>query len=119
MTDAPICIKETYVQFCEDIGLEDAADLLRIFLEDTEAKTRALPAMEKRLDVKCQAHAIKSSAATFGFARLSGLARALEADAEKLGATELHQAIEGLRQAFEATEDFANRELLAAHPAAA
>jgi HPt (histidine-containing phosphotransfer) domain-containing protein len=112
MTDAPICNKAAYLEFCEDVGAEDAAEVLVAFLDDTGLKVNALPSIAERQVIKREAHSIKSSSATFGFARLSGLARELEFGIETLSPADFQTKIAAIQQAFDATEGFARNELL-------
>ena len=96
-----------------DLGDEDATEALTTFLADTASKMARLGANdEARGLVRQEAHAIKSSAGTFGFADLSRLARDLETSAASLPSAQLRQSINDLRQAFEATRQFAQSNLL-------
>jgi histidine phosphotransfer protein HptB len=100
--------------FKADLGDEDALEALEAFLADTADKIARLQATnEDRPLVKLEAHSIKSSAALFGFAELSSLARALEPNAATLEAEKLRQAIDELGRSFEATLAFARTRLLA------
>ena len=45
MTDAPIYNKAAYLSFCDDVGAEDAAEVLVAFFEDTGLKVNALPSL--------------------------------------------------------------------------
>jgi histidine phosphotransfer protein HptB len=115
MNDAPICNKAVYLEFCSDVGPEDAAEVLNAFLEDTLSKLGALPSIADRSVLKREAHSIKSSSATFGFDRLSGLARELEFGAETMRPAEVQSKIEAIHVAFEAAASFARTELLGAN----
>jgi hypothetical protein len=96
-----------------ELGEADALEVLRVFLADTADKIAELPANgEPRALIKRQAHSIKSSAATFGFEDLSGLARELESSAETMTAAKLQDCLAALRQAFETTRQFARANLL-------
>jgi histidine phosphotransfer protein HptB len=115
MNDAPICNKAVYLEFCGDVGPEDAAEVLSGFLEDTLTKMSALASFADRSVLKREAHAIKSSSATFGFDRLSGLGRRLEFGAEAMSQAEVQDAIAAIKGAFEATAGYARKELLGAN----
>jgi HPt (histidine-containing phosphotransfer) domain-containing protein len=113
MSDAPVGNKASYLDFCEDVGAEDAAEVLVALLEDSGLKVNALPLMVDRQVIKPEAHSIKSSSATFGFARLSGIGRELEFSVETLSAADLQNMIALIQQTFDVTESFfARNELL-------
>ena len=96
---------------CELVA-DDTAEALNEFWDDTTAKmARLATKCEERPIVKLEAHSIKSSAGTFGFARLSQLARELEAGAATLSLEKIRESIHELRQTFEATREFAQAKL--------
>jgi histidine phosphotransfer protein HptB len=96
-----------------ELGAEDVAALLNVFLADTAKKLVRIEAEDQaRAVIKREAHSMKSSAATFGFKVLSQTARQLEAGAEAMPQTALQASISELRQAFEATRAFADGNLL-------
>ena len=96
-----------------ELGEEDTIEVLRTFLADTANKMKGLEAnCADRATTRREAHAIKSSAATFGFNRLSRLARELEPNAETMTAAKLQQTIHELQQAFETAARFARTNLL-------
>ena len=98
---------------CSELGNEDAGEVLQAFLADTPRKiTIMISVTTDRPSIKRAAHSIKSSAATFGFAELSALARDLEAGIEGMSAPQLHDCVGTLRQAFEKTAEFARANLL-------
>jgi HPt (histidine-containing phosphotransfer) domain-containing protein len=95
-----------------ELGEADALEVLQIFLADTADKIARLGANGQAIpQIKRQAHSIKSSAATFGFNDLSGLARELEFGAETMTPAHLQESIFELRQAFETTRQFARLNL--------
>lgn len=99
-----------------ELGSEDTAEVLRAFLDDTRRKMDVLGAAE--LDpslIRHEAHSIKSSAGTFGFAELSGLALTLEQNALEMSSDQLRYATATLRKVFEETADFARSVLLASN----
>ena len=96
-----------------ELGPDDTLALLNVFLADTAKKLIRIEAEDQtRAIIKREAHSMKSSAATFGFRVLSQTARQLEAGAEAMPEDALRASIEELRQAFEATRAFADRNLL-------
>jgi len=115
MTDAPICNKAVYLEFCGDVGPEDAAEVLGAFLEDTLNKMSTLASLADRSVLKREAHSIKSSSATFGFERLSVLARQLEFGADAMSPAEVENAIAAIKHTFEVTAGNARKELLGAN----
>ncbi len=103
-----------------ELGPDDLAALLNVFLADTAKKLTRIEAKDQaRAVIKRDAHSMKSSAATFGFVVLSQTARQLEAGAEEMPQPALQGSISELRQAFEATRAFADRNLLSGAPAGA
>jgi HPt (histidine-containing phosphotransfer) domain-containing protein len=87
--------------------------VLRAFLEDTASKMVTLAtSSQDRPRIKREAHSIKSSAATFGFDNLSGLAKQLEFGAETIGLAKLQESVCELQRAFEITRQFAQASLL-------
>jgi HPt (histidine-containing phosphotransfer) domain-containing protein len=101
MTSATVFDRAVYDLLASELGEQDAAEVLQVFLADTRAKIARLsaPAPDPLL-VESEAHAIKSSAATFGFQRLSAIARALEERSPVMDAGEMTVCIARLRQAF-------------------
>lgn len=99
-----------------ELGAEDVAEVMRAFLEDTQRKIDVLdsdgpePAMIRR-----EAHSIKSSAGTFGFAELSRLALELEQNALNIDPHELRSRTITLRRVFEETAEFSRSVLLASN----
>jgi HPt (histidine-containing phosphotransfer) domain-containing protein len=112
MSENPICNKAAYLRFCEDLGEEDAADVLRAFLEDTQLKVNALSSDLQRARLKTEAHSLKSSSATFGFLKLAELGRSLEFGTETMTTGDVQKAIEIIQAVFDITERFARAELL-------
>jgi histidine phosphotransfer protein HptB len=113
MTDYPIVDEHVLNGLGVELGLEDAIAVLKTFLADTAQKVDTIAGSRmSRLATKREAHSIKSSAAIFGFERLSQMARELEGGAETLGDDPLDRSIAALRQAFAETASFAEYELL-------
>lgn len=113
MTAYPLFDKAIFRILVAELGADDIAELLDVFLPDTTAKIDALAAnYADRPRTKREAHAIKSSAGTFGFAALSGLARDLERGSETLSEAQLEQSVAGLRRSFDAAASFARDHLM-------
>ena len=113
MNEAPLFDPSVFRGLCSELGSEDAAEVLQAFLADTPRQmTLIMLATTDRLSIKRAAHSIKSSAATFGFAKLSDLARDLEAGIGGMSASQLDQSVGTLGAAFEQTAEFARANLL-------
>ena len=112
MTDAPIFDKASYLQFCNDVGAEDAVEVLTSFLYATVLKLKEFRSFTDRGEIKREAHSIKSSSATFGFARLSDLGRELEFGIDDMSDAEVQAKIAAILEAFRITEAVAERDLL-------
>lgn len=96
-----------------ELGEADTAEVLKAFLADTAGKMSRLAVnAEAGPLIRREAHAIKSSAATFGFDDLSRLARELELRAETITHAKLREAVQELQLAFETTRQFALANLL-------
>jgi HPt (histidine-containing phosphotransfer) domain-containing protein len=112
MSDVSIFDKASYLQFHSDVGAEDAVEVLTAFLYATALKLNAFRTYTDRVEIKREAHAIKSSSATFGFARLSSLGRELEFGIDGMSDAEIQAKVAAIQEAFHATEVVARRELL-------
>ena len=113
MTAYPLFDKTIFRILVTELGADDIAELLDVFLPDTAEKIDALAAnYADRPRTKREAHAIKSSAGTFGFAELSVLARDLERGAETMSEAQLKQTVAELRRSFDATSSFARANLM-------
>jgi HPt (histidine-containing phosphotransfer) domain-containing protein len=96
-----------------ELGEADTAEVLKAFLADTAGKMARLAVnTEAGPLIRREAHAIKSSAATFGFDDLSRLARELEFGAETVTSAKLRESVRELQLAFEMTRQYALANLL-------
>jgi hypothetical protein len=108
--------RETLRLLISELGTEDTAEVLRAFLDDTRNKIQVLRAVPPDpVLIRREAHSIKSSAGTFGFAALSGLAFGVEQNALRMSPAELESAAAELSVVFEATAEFARSSLLASN----
>ncbi|MBR1087587.1 Hpt domain-containing protein [Bradyrhizobium manausense] len=106
--------KDTLRLLVSELGAEDAAEVLKAFLEDTEGKICTLGALPPNPAlVRQEAHSIKSSAGTFGFRELSELAFSIEQNALRMTPEQLGSASVTLRMVFDETAEFARSVLLA------
>ena len=113
MSEVPLFDQAPFLDLSSELGEEDTAEVLKVFLVDTARKMGIMATdVRDRSTLKREAHSIKSSAATFGFAELSALARKLEASSETMSVAELEEFVEALRQAFERTSKLARTQLL-------
>ncbi|SDO35791.1 Hpt domain-containing protein [Afipia sp. GAS231] len=113
MNEAPLFDPSVFRGLCSELGNEDAAEVLQAFLADTPCKMALImSATTGRPSIKRAAHSIKSSAATFGFVKLSALARELESGIEGMSARRLDECTGALRQSFEQAAEFARTNLL-------
>jgi histidine phosphotransfer protein HptB len=98
----------TFDQACfdalvEDIGEDTAHSVIDVFFADTGQCLERLGRLDceaNRGAVTIQAHAIKSSSATFGFLQLSALARSLEAEAAALPSADIAARVGELQAAL-------------------
>jgi HPt (histidine-containing phosphotransfer) domain-containing protein len=115
MSAVPIFDANIHDQLRGELGAENATELVKMFLTDTSRMIGVIAADQaSRAAVRLEAHAIKSSAATLGFERLSQLARALETGAGTMEAAALAQSIGLLEGTFEETAVFAKQARLSA-----
>jgi len=115
MSETPIFNAGVLKELNAELGAENTAEVLNTFLADTARKMSVIASADaSRSIIKRESHSIKSSAATFGFERLSQLARQLEAGAEAMEAGALAAAVQTLRRTFAETAGFAETTLLPA-----
>ncbi len=104
-----------YDGLTEVLGAEDASMVLRTFLQDAEQRLGVVEEAERRGDngtIAGEAHALKSSAATLGFLRLSQLARHLEADVKATHDPIAWAKIRALSDAYRSVSRFAQDRIL-------
>jgi histidine phosphotransfer protein HptB len=113
MSEYSVFDRTSYLLLKSELGAEDTAEVLRIFLQDTSRKMTVFA--QGALDpgqARHEAHAIKSSAANFGFSKLSCLACKIESEAMGMSPAQLREAITALQTSFKETRDFAHLALL-------
>ena len=85
--DVPALDRQFLDQVAEDLGPQHLTQALHVFLKDLQQRAQALRQEGDDADRLCKAaHAIKGSAASFGFKRLAQMAQDLE-DAARAGET--------------------------------
>ncbi|GLH76182.1 sensor histidine kinase [Bradyrhizobium sp. SSBR45G] len=120
MTDLVQFDESVYQILISELGEEDALEVLRTFLDDTSSKFKQLPAkFENRLEMKREAHSMKSSSATFGFAALSRLSRELELGSATMEPAQMLEMVHKMETSFEQALLFAEANLLKRGAAAA
>jgi CheY-like chemotaxis protein/HPt (histidine-containing phosphotransfer) domain-containing protein len=113
--DAERFAPATYAELAEALGPGGIGDVLELFLSDTERRFLVMREAAKDDDserVKREIHSLKSSAANFGFLRLSTMAQALEQDAFGLNWPELLARLEAVAREFAAVKTFAAAHLV-------
>jgi HPt (histidine-containing phosphotransfer) domain-containing protein len=104
--DAPSAVAfdaSVFDAFSAALGDDDASEVLGAFMVDAAQRVEVLRAGLREgqpATVRREAHALKSSAATFGFRLLSELARHLERHAETAPAAEIDRQIEAVAAAY-------------------
>ena len=107
----PVFLKHT-----SELGAEDAAEMLQFFVGDTADKVKRLASSgQRRSTIRREARVIRRSAATLGFAEISGLACDLEERAETMSPELLDEAIGVLRRIVSETTNFVHTQLLVAN----
>jgi signal transduction histidine kinase/CheY-like chemotaxis protein/HPt (histidine-containing phosphotransfer) domain-containing protein len=84
-----------YAGLAEALGSEDALSILETFIEDTKQRIEIMLRVAKENDkagVEREAHAIKGSAGTLGFMRLSEQARMLEHAMKRVGGSAMESS---------------------------
>lgn len=112
MPEEPLFDSSVFRGLCSELGNEDAVEVLLAFLADAPGKMAMMLGTPDRPSIKRAAHSIKSSAATFGFANLSALARGLEAGIDGMSAQQLQECVGTVGEAFQQTAAFARANLL-------
>ncbi len=97
-----------FAELANTLGARDIRLVSDTFLAETGKRLDAMRAAANAGDnslIKREAHTIKSAAASLGLLRLSGLAKALEADALGLNRPELDARIDPVAESFAEVQD--------------
>ena len=98
----PVVDRPVLDELRSEVGEADAGRMLDVFMRNAQQSIRGLAKLEKDgTALERAAHALKSSAGIFGFAKLSGLAADLEQDAR--GIVNPEQTISRLAAALDET----------------
>jgi len=95
--------RATFDTLVTELDMEGATETLGIFVEDTRHRLEEFSKLavgENRKHVKLQAHSLKSTAATFGFQRLAGLAKQIEAEAPYISEADFKSVVHQMDDAF-------------------
>ena len=87
--------RSAFDELAAELGREDTLRTFTVFFGEADARVtrlRELSCDQDSDEIKRQAHALKGSAANFGFRRVADLARTLEEDA-RLMAPERYEAV--------------------------
>ncbi|MBB4196549.1 signal transduction histidine kinase/HPt (histidine-containing phosphotransfer) domain-containing protein/ActR/RegA family two-component response regulator [Rhodoblastus sphagnicola] len=101
---APAFAYDSFALLGAEVGPEDARDLLRDFMTDASARLEIIEAELRKGELGVsgrEAHALKSSAATMGLARLAAIARELEAAARREDGASAETLGQAARAAFD------------------
>lgn len=85
----PAFDRASFEALAADLGEDPAREASGVFFATTRQYLDALATGDSAKNIVIKAHAIKSSAAAFGFLHLAALARQLEHDAAALSSTAL------------------------------
>ena len=95
--------REVFRELVREIGEEAAAEVHTVFALETEARLKLLRGLSvetERTRIGREAHSLKSSAGTFGYRALAGLALRLERDAARLAEGEYLVLLESMDAAY-------------------
>jgi len=101
----PLIDRAAAAELLEEIGADGVEAVLQVFLAETEARLRLMGQLDCGQDrdrIKTEAHTLKGSASTFGFARLSSSAFHLERHAQAISTGDYAAHVRGLDETFNA-----------------
>jgi signal transduction histidine kinase/DNA-binding response OmpR family regulator len=105
--DADILDPAAFSSLAEEIDLDAAIETFNAFVADTHQRLQSFAALTleaSRKHVQIEAHSLKGTAATFGFQKLSEMARRLEQDAPVISEQDFRSLLPTLGEAFEAAK---------------
>jgi hypothetical protein len=103
-SNADILDPTAFEILADAIDFDDAIETYRVFIKDARRSLQSLATMEfdaNRKLVRLEAHTLKSIAASFGFHRMSELAKQLESAAMDLPEPEFRSIMPRIDEAFE------------------
>jgi hypothetical protein len=95
--------REVFRELVREIGEQAANEIHAVFTTETEARLqllRRLAIESERVRIGREAHSLKSSAATFGYRVLAGLAQRLEREAARLADNEYRALLDAMDAAY-------------------
>jgi CheY-like chemotaxis protein/HPt (histidine-containing phosphotransfer) domain-containing protein/anti-sigma regulatory factor (Ser/Thr protein kinase) len=95
--------REVYHELVREIGEEAAIEIHAVFTSEAGARLkflRGLSIEQERTRIGREAHSLKSSAGTFGYRELAGLALRLEREAARLTEAEYRQMLDRMDAAY-------------------
>ena len=99
----PVVERAILAELAEEIGQAEMGEVLNTFFSESERRLAVLRQLSWQADreaIRTEAHTLKSSAATFGFQQLAGLARTLEHPTPEFEARHYADMIDGMEAAF-------------------
>jgi signal transduction histidine kinase/DNA-binding NarL/FixJ family response regulator len=94
---------EAFGELSREIGEQAASEIHAVFTAETEARLKLLRGLgieTERVRIGREAHSLKSSAGTFGYRALAGLALRLERDSVRLVETEYRALLDSMDAAY-------------------
>jgi HPt (histidine-containing phosphotransfer) domain-containing protein len=101
--EEPAFDPQAFQELASEIGEQSADEVRTIFFGETDtrlASFRRLSIEADRKTISREAHSLKSAAGTFGYRRVSRLAKHVEKNAERLTANEYRELIDRLDAAY-------------------
>ncbi len=86
-----------------EIGEETAAEVLAIFVEETDARLlllRTLASLNDRVKIEREAHSLKGGAATFGLPKIANMAHMIEKNAARITTEEFFDRLALIEDAY-------------------
>jgi CheY-like chemotaxis protein/HPt (histidine-containing phosphotransfer) domain-containing protein len=102
-TAASVLDREVFRELVREIGEQAANEIHAVFTAETEARLRLLRRLaieSERVRIGREAHSLKSSAATFGYRALAGIAVRLEREAVRLADNEYRALLDAMDAAY-------------------
>jgi hypothetical protein len=95
--------RDVFKELVKEIGEEAAFEIRIVFAAETEARLKLLRELSleaARVKIGREAHSLKSSAGTFGYRQLAGLALRLEREAARLTEGEYQKLLDAMDAAY-------------------
>jgi HPt (histidine-containing phosphotransfer) domain-containing protein len=95
--------REVFCELAREIGEQAAYEVQAVFAAETKSRLKLLRELsieQERIKIGREAHSLKSSAGTFGYRALAGLAQRLEREAVRLAEGEYRVLLDQLDAAY-------------------